>query len=72
MFYGWWIVILAFVTTAYGGATVWYGFTAFFDPLIEEFAWSYTAISLAASLRGAESGLIDVVIGFLVDRFSIR
>ena len=72
MFYGWWIVILAFVTTAYGGATVWYGFTAFFDPLVEEFAWSYTAISLAASLRGAESGLMDIIIGFLIDRFSIR
>ncbi|MFC2002840.1 MFS transporter [Chloroflexota bacterium] len=72
MFYGWWIVVLAFVATAYGGATVWYGFTAFFDPLIEEFAWSYTAISLAASLRGVEFGLMDIVVGFLVDRFSIR
>ena len=72
MFYGWWIVALAFVTTAYGGATIWYGFTAFFAPLIKEFAWSYTAISLAASLRGAEFGLMDIVVGFLVDRFSIR
>ncbi len=72
IFYGWWIVILSFVVGVYGGATIWYGFTAFFDPLVKEFAWSYTAISLAASLRGAESGLMDIIIGFLADRFSIR
>ncbi len=72
IFYGWWIVILSFVVGVYGGATIWYGFTAFFDPLVKEFAWSYTAISLAASLRGAESGLMDIIVGFLADRFSIR
>jgi len=72
MFYGWWIVVLVFVAYAFGGATIWYGFTAFFDPLVEEFAWSYTAISVAASIRGAEFGLMDTVTGFLVDRFSIR
>jgi sugar phosphate permease len=72
MFYGWWIVGVVFLTAMFGGATVWYGFTAYFDPLIEEFGWSYTAISVAASLRGAELGLLDVVVGFLVDRFSNR
>ncbi|MBI4286302.1 MAG: MFS transporter [Chloroflexi bacterium] len=72
MSYGWWIAILAFVLGAYGGATIWHSFTAFFAPLTEEFAWSYTAISLAASLRGAEFGIMDLVVGFLVDRFSIR
>ena len=72
MFYGWWIVILSFIIGTYGGATIWHSFTTFFAPLIEEFGWSYTAISLAASLRGAEFGLMDVVVGFLVDRFSIR
>ncbi|MFC1931030.1 MFS transporter [Chloroflexota bacterium] len=72
VFYGWWMVALGFAVTAYGGATIWYGFTAFFDPLIKEFAWSYAAISLAASIRGAEFGLMEGAIGFLIDRFSIR
>ena len=72
LFYGWWIVLVMFLSAAFGGATIWYGFTALFDPLIAEFAWSYTAISVAASLRGAEFGLMDVVIGFLVDRISSR
>ena len=26
------------------------GFTAFFEPIINEFGWSYTQVSLAASL----------------------
>ncbi len=72
MFYGWWIVVLAFFTTAFTGATIWHGFTTFFDPLTREFGWSYTAISLAASMRGFEIGLLDVGIGFLLDRLGAR
>ena len=72
MFYGWWIVIFVFLASAFGGATIWYGFTAYFDPLINAFGWSYMAISLAASLRGAEVGLMDVIIGFLIDRLGGR
>ena len=65
MFYGWWVAITAFFASCFAGATIWYGFTAYFDPLISEFGWSYTAISLAASLRGAEMGLMDIIAGFL-------
>ena len=72
MFYGWWIVVLSSVSMAFISATVWYGFTTYFDPLINEFGWSYTAISVAASLRGLETGLLDIAIGFLVDRFGGR
>ncbi|MFC1593227.1 MFS transporter [Candidatus Omnitrophota bacterium] len=72
MFYGWWIVLIAFLTSAFAGATVWYGFTAYFDPLVNEFGWSYTAISLAASFRGLEVGLMDIFVGLLVDRFGGR
>ena len=72
MFYGWWIVILVFFAGVFGGATIWYGFTAYFDPLINEFGWSYTAISIAASLRSAEVGLLDAPVGFLIDRWGSR
>ena len=72
MFYGWWIIALLFFAGAFAGATVWYGFTAFFDPLMNEFGWSYTTISLAASLRGTEVALVDVFAGFLLDRFGSR
>lgn len=49
-----------------------YGFTAFFEPLINEFGWSYTQVSIAASLRGIEVGIFAPIIGFLVDRFGSR
>ncbi|MFC1941770.1 MFS transporter [Chloroflexota bacterium] len=48
------------------------GFTAFFEPLVNTFGWSYTQISLAASLRGAETGLLGPVTGLLVDRWGPR
>lgn len=45
------------------------GFTAFFEPIVREFGWSYTQVSVAASLRGVQVGLIAPVLGLLVDRW---
>jgi len=71
-FYGWWIVLSCFLIGLYVGGVIFYGFTAFFEPLVEEFGWSYTQISFAASLRGLEMGIFAPLIGFLVDRFGSR
>lgn len=70
IFYGWWIVFGCFLIAFYVGGTALFGFTAFFDPIVEEFGWSYTQISLAFSLRGLEMG-ISPITGFLVDRFGV-
>jgi len=43
-----------------------------FEPIREEFGWSYTQISFAASLRGLEMGIFAPLVGFLVDRFGSR
>ncbi|MFC2008696.1 MFS transporter [Chloroflexota bacterium] len=72
IFYGWWIVGAAVLVGLYVGGVVVYGFTALFDPLIREFGWSYATVSFAASLRGAESGLLEPVAGRLVDRWGPR
>jgi hypothetical protein len=58
VFYGWWVVGSAFFVALYMGGTIFYGFTAVFKPIAEELEWSYTQISLAASLRGLEMGLL--------------
>jgi OFA family oxalate/formate antiporter-like MFS transporter len=71
-FYGWWIVGACFFIGFYVGGVVFYGFTAFFEPIRREFGWSSTQISLAASLRGLEMGLFAPIVGFLVDRFGSR
>ena len=72
IFYGWWIVLACFLIGLYVGGTILYGFTAFFEPIRREFGWTYTQISLAASLRGLEMGIFAPFVGFLADRFGSR
>jgi len=72
VFYGWWVVFACFLIAFYTGGTIIFGFTAFFEPIAEETGWSYTQISIGASLRGLEVGMFAPVAGFLVDRFGPR
>jgi len=72
IFYGWWIVGACFFIALYMAGVVFYGFTAIFEPIAEEFGWSYTEISIAASIRGLEAGLLAPVVGILVDRWGPR
>jgi sugar phosphate permease len=72
IFYGWWVVAATFPISLYVSGIVYYGFTALFEPLIKEFGWSYTQVSLAASLRGMESGIFAPLVGLLVDRLGSR
>ncbi len=72
IFYGWWIVLACFIISLFIGSTVFFGFTAFFEPLIQEFGWSRTQVSFAPSLRGLEMGILAPLVGFLVDRFGPR
>lgn len=72
IFYGWWIVLAGFIISLYVGSVVFFGFTAFIEPIRREFGWNYTQISLAASLRGLEMGIFAPLVGFLADRFGSR
>ena len=72
IFYGWWIVVACFFIGLYKSSVIFFGFTAFVEPMIKEFGWSYTQISFAASLRGLEMGIFSPVVGLLVDRFGCR
>ncbi|MFC2048338.1 MFS transporter, partial [Chloroflexota bacterium] len=72
VFYGWWIVGACFFIKVCVTGTVPLGFTAVFEPLAKEFGWSYAQISLAASLRGLEEGILAPLAGFLVDRWGPR
>lgn len=72
IFFGWWIVGASFIILFYGGGIVHYGFTAIFEPIVEEMGWSYTQVSAAASLRGFEMGLLAPVVGLLIDRWGPR
>jgi sugar phosphate permease len=72
LFYGWWIVGATFFINLFTSGVIFFGFTAFFEPIVEEFGWSYAQVSLAASLRGLEMGLLAPVAGLAVDRYGPR
>jgi MFS family permease len=72
VFYGWWIVLACFIIAFYIGGSVFFSFTAFVDPIVAEFDWSYTQISIAASLRGLEMGVFAPLVGIFVDRFGSK
>jgi len=72
IFYGWWVVLASFITALYVAGAIFYSFTAFIDPLVTEFGWSYTQISLASSLRGLEMGIFAPFVGILLDRYGPR
>ncbi|UCB44023.1 MAG: MFS transporter [Dehalococcoidales bacterium] len=72
MFYGWYLVGGCVLIILYTGGVVHFGFTAVFEPIADEFGWSYAQISLASSLRGLEMGLLAPLMGLLVDRVGPR
>jgi MFS family permease len=72
IFYGWWVVLACSLISFYVAGSIFFGFTAFFEPIAKEFGWSYTQISFAVSLRGLEMGIFAPIVGFLVDRFGPR
>jgi MFS family permease len=72
VFFGWWIVVAGFFIAVYIGGCIHFGFTAFFEPIADDFGWSYTQVSFAASLRGMEMGLLSPVVGLIMDRYGPR
>lgn len=72
MFYGWYVVGASLLIAFYTSGVVYHGFTAVIEPVVKEFGWSYAQISLAASLRGLEIGLLAPLVGILVDRWGPR
>lgn len=72
IFYGWWIVAAGCIMQAVSGAFSYYGFSAFFTPLINEFGWSRAALSGAISVSRLEGGILALPVGILLDRFGPR
>jgi MFS family permease len=71
-FYGWVVVFACAIIQFYVGGTFFQGFSALFNPVADEFGWSYTLVSLAFTFRGFESGIVAPAVGFLTDRFGPR
>jgi len=72
VFYGWFVVGASFLIALYAGGVIFYGFTAFFEPIANDLGWSYTQISFAPSLLGVEMSFLAPLVGWLVDRWGPR
>jgi sugar phosphate permease len=63
---------VTFLINAFGIGTFFYGFSTFFNPMIDEFGWSRTAMSGVFSLSRTEGGIAGPLNGWLVDHFGAR
>jgi len=72
VFYGWWVVLTCFFINAFGIGTFFYGFSTFFNPMINEFGWSRTLMSGVYSLSRLEGGIEGPIVGWLIDRFGAK
>ena len=72
MFFGWWIVVGAFLIQALSGALLFQSFGAYVVYLRRDFGWTYAAVAGAFSLSRVESGMLGPFQGWLIDRFGSR
>jgi sugar phosphate permease len=72
MFYGWYIVVATAFIGAFIGGTTMRGLTALVDPIAVTLGWSYAQISLAMTLRGLETGVLNPFMGAVADRWPAR
>ena len=72
VFYGWWIALAGAFSMAVAAGLNFYGFSAFFVPLSEEFGWSRTAMSAVFSMSRLEGGLLGPIEGYATDKLGPR
>ena len=72
VFYGWYIAAAGVLISAIAGGAMFYGFTAFVNPIANTLAFSYAQISLAMTLRGVEGGVLSPFMGRVVDRWPAK
>ncbi len=72
IFYGWWVVFASATIVFLTGGTFFYGFSALFNPIEDEFGWSRASVAFAFSLRSEVGGIASPIVGYFVDRVGAR
>ncbi|MFC2013759.1 MFS transporter [Chloroflexota bacterium] len=72
VFYGYWIVAVAFLCMFTYAGVGYYCFSLFYKPLEAEFSWSRGAISAAFTIYFVIQGLASPFVGRMVDRYGAR
>ena len=72
VFYGWRLAVTGTAMTAYTDGVGFYGFSAFFQAIVNEFGWSQAIAGVAPSLRRLNSGVFAPLTGLMIDRLGPR
>ncbi|MBI2874027.1 MAG: MFS transporter [Firmicutes bacterium] len=64
-----WVILAVIVLVSFATRGLRFGFGLFITPLVEEFGWGYSEVALSLSLFALISGLLQPLIGELVDRW---
>ena len=72
LFFGWKTVFAGAVIACWGYGSWYYGMSALFTPLIQEYGWTRAQLSLAFSMRSIEGGLEGPFGGMLIDKYGER
>jgi sugar phosphate permease len=72
IFYGWYIVLMAFTANFMSAGTGFYLMNAFMEPLCEARHWTRTDISLAPAYATAFGLMAQMVFGTIVNRVGVR
>ncbi|MFH1180625.1 MAG: MFS transporter [Candidatus Bathyarchaeota archaeon] len=71
-FHGYWILIGAVILHFLDSGLYFYGFSVFYTPIREEFAWSAATVAGAISFSRLEGGIEGPFVGYLIERFGAR
>ncbi|MBI4307923.1 MAG: MFS transporter [Chloroflexi bacterium] len=71
-FYGWQVLTVSFVVTAFASGAYFYGFSIFFPAIQSEFDWSRATVAGAYSLATISGGIVTLGVGLLIDRLGPR
>lgn len=72
VFYGWWMLGVAFFIQMLGSGTIVYSYSVVAVPLGAEFEASRTAMMFGITAMSLSSALVSPLLGRIIDRYSIR
>lgn len=72
VYYGWWVVVAAFLMNVAASPTNAVAFSFFVTPMGEDLGWSRGDLSLGLLFRLAVAGVTSPVLGMLIDRVGAR
>lgn len=71
-FYGWWLVLVAFLVQVISSGAITYSFSVIATPIAAEFEVPYSQLVLATSIMFLTTGVVSPFIGPLLDKKSLR